>query len=379
MNKILYITHLSGKRLSRFWLTAIEAAHEMDYEFHLACNMCEIDCDLWEEDCKKYKVFTHQIDFNRNPMSFENIKAYKQLNNLLKRENFNIIHCNTPVGGLLGRLCGNKQKNKCIVYEAHGFHFWKGAPIFNWVIYYTVERFLAHLTDCIITINYEDYAIAKKFKLKKNGVVKYVHGVGVDIKKFRLNNFDRNVYRTKIGLNKYDFAILSIGELNKNKNHEIVIRAIAKLNNNKVHYLVAGQGELNDYLNDLTKKYHVEKQVHLLGYRMDIPQLLNSCDLYILPSKREGLNVSLLEAMAVGLPCIASKIRGNIDLLDDNISGFLFNPEDVNEITEKLKLLVYDPILRKKMSSYNLKCIKDYDISKVTIEIKDIYINTLIR
>ena len=156
MKKILYITHLSGKRVNRFWISAIYAAQALGYEFHLACNMTGAEHPAWEEGCKKYGIITHQIDFNRNPLSPQNIKAQKQLAKLLK-EGFDVVHCNTPVGGLVGRISAKKAKIPKIIYQAHGFHFWKGAPLHNWLLYYPAERLMAHKTDVLITINQEDY------------------------------------------------------------------------------------------------------------------------------------------------------------------------------------------------------------------------------
>lgn len=243
MKKLLYITHLSGSRVNRFWLTSIAAAHELGYEFHLACNMNGAEQPQFNEGCQQYRIITHHIDFNRNPLSGENKKAYKELLDLLERERFDIVHCNTPVGGLLGRLCSHKAHVPYVIYQAHGFHFWKGAPAKNWMFYYPVEKYLSRYTDALITINQEDYDAAKKFHAKQ---VYYVPGVGIDQSLFTPAYKKNMEKRKELGLSENDFVVLSVGELIPRKNHEIVIRAIAEIKKKfstiPVQYLICGTG-----------------------------------------------------------------------------------------------------------------------------------------
>ncbi len=137
-----------------------------------------------EEDEIKYGIKIHQVDFVRNPFDFKNIRAYRQVTEIIKKEKIEIIHCNTPIGGAVGRLAGKKCGIKKVIYQAHGFHFYKGAPKLNWIVYYPVEKYLAHFTDALITINTEDFRISRKFNLKKNGQKYYVPGVGINLKEF---------------------------------------------------------------------------------------------------------------------------------------------------------------------------------------------------
>ena len=167
-----------------------------------AGNFCDAIQEKIENDERDYNVILHQIDLSRSPYSKDNIKAYEQLCKIIIDENIDVIHCNTPVGGLLGRLASQKCKVKKVIYQAHGFHFYKGALLKNWLLYYPVEKWLAHKTDAIITINKEDYELAnKKFHLRKNGKVYYVPGVGIDTAQYKNEKTVRVEKRKELGLN----------------------------------------------------------------------------------------------------------------------------------------------------------------------------------
>jgi glycosyltransferase involved in cell wall biosynthesis len=335
MKKMLMIASVPSM-IGQFNMNNIQILINLGFEVEVACDWG--DRSVWtdekvndlKEKLNALDVIYHQIDYSRSPFSIGcHIKSYKQTLKLLRENSYEFVHCHTPIASAVTRLACKKTNTKCI-YTAHGFHFYKGAPIKNWIIFYPIEKWLSKYTDILITINKEDYNRAKeKFKMKQ---LEYVPGVGIDISKFQIKNFNRDEYRSRLGLKSDDFVILSVGELNKNKNHEIVINAIAKLGYSNIKYLIAGQGDLDRYLIELANHLGIGDKVNILGFRKDIPELLNSSDLYILPSLREGLNVSLLEAMASGLPCIGSKIRGNVDLKD----VYLFKVNNEEDLVSKI-------------------------------------------
>ena len=303
--------------------------------------------------------------------------AKKQLLNLMKRENYDVVHCNTPIGGVLGRICAKKARIPYVIYEAHGFHFWTGAPIKNWICYYTIERYMAHFTDMLITINDADYVQAKKFRLKKNGRVEKVPGVGVDLSKF-----DKEKRKTEKGeeirlslrktwnIDPSAFVFVSVGELNDNKNQEVAIRALAKANNLNFYYLICGEGENRKYLVELAEQLGVGKQVKLLGFQSNIPEVLLACDCFVFTSFREGLPGALMEAMASGLPCIASRIRGCTDLLEG--SDYLFNPSDADELAGKMIRIVNSEECQKEVVR-NRKSVINFDLEHAVKSLKDLY------
>lgn len=370
MKKILYVTHLSGKRVSRLWISAITAAAKEGYQIHLACNEEQIEEPGWSDDCKRYGIIDHHINFNRNPLSRDNILAKKQLMELMKKERFDLVHCNTPIGGVLGRICAAKTKIPYVIYQAHGFHFWKGAPLKNWLCYYPVERFLARYTDLLITINKEDYACAQKFKLRHRGRVAYVPGVGVDIDKITEQQVDYDGKRTELGLSHDAIVFISVGELNENKNHITAIKAFALANIPNSHFLLCGVGEKQSELERLCCELGINEKVHFLGFRTDVIEILKISNVFIFPSKREGLSVALMEAMACGLPCAASRIRGNVDLLPN--SELLFDSMDnVTLATCMKKALVED--VKKNEIRKNNTVLRECSITAIINKMREVY------
>lgn len=346
--KILFISNISGKQVGSFSMASIYAAHETGMEFHIASNFNQSSKEQQLQDEKQYGITIHQIDFIRNPLNLKNIRAYRQLVNLIKREGIDIIHCNTPIGGVCGRLAGKKCGVKKIIYQVHGFHFYKGASFVNCTLFKWAEKILAHWTDVIITINQEDYEAARKFNLRNHGKVYYVPGVGIDCEMYRSVEVNRDEIRLSLGLKETDIVCISMGDLIPRKNYSTAIKAIAKCDNKNIQYLICGKGGELENLQRLSKEENISDRVHFLGFRSDIKELLKASDIFLFTTLQEGMPRSMMEAMASGLPCVASKIRGNVDLLEDEKSGYLVNPCDDTIIAEKLDILSSDEELRKK-------------------------------
>ena len=298
-------------------------------------------------------------------------KSITQVKKMCDENHYNLLHCHSPIGSVVARIAARnaRKSGTKVIYTAHGFHFYKGAPKKNWILFYPVEKICSRWTDVLITINKEDYGFAKKHM--SAGRVEYVPGIGVDTKKFQLENFDRIAKRQELGIKEDDFFVLSVGELNQNKNQEVIVRAIAKMNNSKIHYFIAGKGEKADYLQELAKQLGVN--LHLLGYRTDIVELLNTADVYAFPSYREGLSVALMEAMAAGLPCVVSKIRGNVDLIENGVGGYLSQPSDIEGFMLAMNELVSQKNNRNQYSDNNKKTVKNFDTEYVVNRVRKIY------
>lgn len=279
--------------------------------------------------------------------------AYRKTKKLITTEHYNLIHCHSPVGGAICRLAakGERKKGTKVIYTAHGFHFYDGAPLKNWMIFYPVEKWLSKFTDVLITINQEDYKRAgRKFQAKQTV---YVPGIGVDTEKFAPCQSKRVKIREELGLKNSQIMILSVGELNENKNHESVVRAIAGLN---LTYVIVGKGELKEKLESTAKECGVD--LRLMGFCTNVSDFYDAADVYILPSIREGLNVSLMEAMASGLPVACGKIRGNTDLIDHP----LFDPLNIKEIKEAITTAIEN---KDDLGQKNLKKIRSFDLKTV--------------
>lgn len=373
MPKILFLSNIS-KKVNSFSIASIKAAKLMNFDFFYGANWENADKEQILLDEKKYGISIVNIPLNRSPFSLANFKAYKYLRQYIIDNDIDYIHCNTPVGGLLGRLAGKRAGVKKIIYQAHGFHFYKGAPLSHWLLYYPIEKWLAHKTDALITINREDYQIAcNKFHLKNNGKVYYVPGVGIDFSLYIYDITERQIKRNELGLTESNIVLISMGDLIARKNYPVAIKAIAKLTNPNVKYLICGRGPDEQELKKLVRKYSLENQVFFLGYRTDIKELLNASDIFILTSKQEGLARSLMEGMAAGLPCIASKIRGNTDILDEGKGGYLVSVDDIEGYSNAISKLIKDDQKIKAFGQWNLKKIQNYSIEAIALCIKSIY------
>ncbi|HGH7179060.1 TPA: glycosyltransferase family 4 protein [Bacillus luti] len=371
MKKMLFISNITNN-ITNFSLPSIVTSQELGYEFHLAA-----DCSNFKGDASKYRVTIHQIDLVRNPFSPKNIKAYKQMLNLIKEEQFDVIHCNTPIGGILGRFCGKKMKVSKVIYTAHGFHFYKGAPLLKRILFQSAERWMARYTDAIITMNQEDYQAACNFKLRKNRSVYFIPGVGVDTGLYQSVQIDQAALKSSLGLKENDIVLIAMGDLIRRKNYASSIKAIAKANNKNLQFLICGKGPELDNLQTLAKELEVEDQVHFLGFRSDIKELLSIADVFLFTTYQEGLPRSMMEAMASGLPCIASKVRGNVDLIVEGKGGFLREPNDVKGIAECISKLALNESLRKEMSLFNLESINQFDVENVKRIMREIYLKEL--
>ena len=367
--KLLYVTSLSGVRINGFMRSAIVAAKSLGIEFTMACNMDDADMELYNEDCKEYGIKTVHIDFDRNPLGKKNLLAKKQLFQLMEKEKYDAVHCNTPIGGVIGRICAKKANIPYVIYQAHGFHFWKGAPLKNWLFYYPVERYLARYTDVLVTINHEDYQRAKKFHLKDGGRVEYVHGVGVNMSKVSEVTVDRERKRNELGIPENAELFVTVGELIDRKNQVTAIDAFEKAKITNAHLIICGQGERMEYLRSYIKSKGLASCVHLLGFRQDITEVLKASDVFVFPSLQEGLPVALMEAMACGLPCVASRIRGNTDLLGEQYN-YLFEPKDVERLSVLLSQIVED---KTSIGAYCVEAVKLFDFFPVVKEFESLY------
>lgn len=365
--KILYVTTIS-LTMNSFFKSHVEMLVGQGHQVDIACNHRDLPLDpLFSRlGCGFY-----QVDFSRSPRSADNLRAYGQLKQVIRKGGYHIVHCHTPNASVITRLVCRKFRKKTglqVFYTAHGFHFYKGASLKNWLIFYPVEKFCSRLTDRLITINREDYALAKeKFHCPQ---VHYVPGVGIDLSRFDRVPVDRRAKRRELGVPEDACLILSVGELNENKNHRCVLQAMAEMENQHVHYAVAGVGDRREQLLAQAEALGLSDRFHLLGYRTDVGELYRCADIFCFPSLREGLSVSVMEAMASGLPCVVSRIRGNVDLIDGN-PRFLFDPRDPAQCRASLEAM--DQTAREEAQAYNRQKAACYAIDNVLERMREIY------
>lgn len=363
-----------ASNLDNFNRGNVEILLDQGYEVTLAANFhteedtnSQEKIDSFAREMREKGVHIVQIDFSRKMGSLaRQLKSLGQVRKLLKRQ-FRLIHCHAPICAAIVRIEAQKYRRKGktkVLYTAHGFHFFAGAPALNWLLYYPAEKWMSRYTDVLFTINKEDYTRAAKSFYALRTV--RLPGVGVDTEKFSKRVEDRWERRRALGLTDSDKMLLSVGELNENKNHELGILALARAvsgggrGTDGLHYFICGQGRLRARLEALAAEKGLKDRVHFLGYRSDIGQILACADIFLSLSKREGLPVSLMEAMCSGLPGIVTRVRGNTDLVRDGIEGRVVGYE-AEELAQVLEWAAVNEKSLGQMGNKARKRIKKFD------------------
>lgn len=370
----------TGGFLKGFLLSDMKLLKQMGYEVHCAANGKSVSTFVPTDLFANEGITFHQIDFSStNPLSKDSLIACKQFKQLMHEYQFDFVHVHTPIPGVIVRLAtiSNRKKGCIVAYTTHGLTFPKGCSLKAKIIYGGIEWLCSWLCDAVITINKEDYMQMKKMACKR---VYHICGVGVDTSKYHNCIIDRNVYRGELGLQKDDIAILEIGELSYRKNHKIIIDALSKLTNEKYVFVICGKAMNKSGTFDFLKKYCEEKNVRtiFLGFRKDIPEIIRCSDVVVLPSLREGLGLAGVEALASGKPVIGSNIQGIKDYIIDGETGYLCNPNSVDEFAEKIKLLS-DEKIRELMASNCISKAEEFSIDISLKQREKIYKELLIK
>ena len=373
MKKFL-ITATVQSHICQFHKPLIDIMKRNGYEVHVAARN-----NLDEKNGLRLDFADNVFDipFERSPFSFKNIEAYKALKKIIDSGEYDIISCNTPVGGILTRMAaaGKRKNGTKVFYTAHGFHFYKGAPIKNWLLYYPVEWFYSLFTDAIITINEEDFRLAKKnFRCR----VERIHGVGVDPERYYpVSDEEKNRIREELGYSENDKIILCVGELLPNKNQGMLIDAmkLAKRENLNVKVLFAGNGPERECLEKIAKENGLEKNIDFLGYCTILEKYQKASDISVSCSIREGLGLNLIEAMLSGNPIVATSNRGHDELVVSGVNGFLVKIGEKEKLAEKLLCLIDDPESAEKMGLEGLNAAKKYSTPEVKKELEAIFLS----
>ncbi|WP_330112135.1 glycosyltransferase family 4 protein (plasmid) [Cetobacterium somerae] len=364
MKRILIVTTIQNT-IEAFLIPHIKMLERNEYEVWIATN---IQKEIPEELKNNRWI---NISFSRNPFSKNSFRAIKEMKELIKNNNFEVIHFHTPVASFLGRYAAMKKKQKNIIYTAHGFHFFKGAPLKNWLIYYSMEKLAINWTDKIITINEEDFQRAQKMARKNTKVYK-IDGVGLSLENYRNGNFNKIKEELKISEN--EFVISMIGELNKNKNQIQLLKAVSLLKNkgiNNIRIVLVGVGNQKNILEEEAKKNNLK--IDFLGYRKDVKDIIAASHIICSMSYREGLPRNIMEGMAQGKSFIVTNIRGNQDIIKSNKNGLLVEVDDFKETAYKIESLIKDRNMISKMAENNFIDVNKFSIEKILKEMEKIY------
>ncbi len=381
MKSALIVTSVASM-VDQFLLSSIQLLQDMNYEVTVACNFengstCSAERIVeLKQRLDDLKVEYHHLNFDRNIFSFSNnYSAYKALKKLVTTKKYTLVHCHSPIGGIVTRLACIKTRKKGtkVLYTAHGFHFYKGAPLKNWLMYYPIEKFFSRLCDMVITINKEDYECAKKhFKTE----IKRIHGIGVDPERFYpANEIKKQELREYCGLSKEDFVIICTGELNDNKNQKLLIDAtdILKRRIPNIKVLLAGNGPNREILSEYIKKLNLQNFVNLLGYRSDLEKIIPATDLIVSCSIREGLGLNVIEGMMCQKAVVATYNRGHKELIQDGINGYLVPHDNADYLAECIHKIYTNPYIADDFAIKNFDITKMYSTNHVCEEISRFY------
>lgn len=369
MKKILFVANIQ-RHFMAFHLPYMKWLKNQGYEVHCAANGGEVKIPIVDKQ--------FNICIQRSPFHWNNIKAYRQLKDIIRSEGYDLVHCHTAMGSVVARLA-SRSFRKCgslkVLYTAHGFHFFKGAPIQYWLFYYPVEKYLSRFTDVIITINHEDYNLIKTHSFK-NKETFIIPGIGINTDRlFRQSVGLKNELRQQYGYKVDDIILIYVAEYIERKNHKFILDAVPdlvrKIPNIKI--LFAGKGKLFEQAQEYAKKLQVQDYVNFLGFRKDIAQLIVLSDIGISSSRQEGLPMNVAEELYTGLPVVVSEERGHKELVEHGVNGFIYPQMDQDSFVQMVVTLAKDPVLRAKMSENAKKMIQRFTIENTLNAMANIY------
>lgn len=367
MKKVLIVTTVSGF-LPQFEKNNVKLLREAGCEIHYASNFKNPIYAFQEADLKMQGIRLHQIDIAKSPFKIRtNLRAVRQLLHIIEENAIDIVHCHNPMGGAAGRaavwLSGRKPY---VIYTAHGFHFYKGAPMRNWMLFYPAERLLARMTDLIVTINREDFERAQKFRLKAGGSVFQIHSVGVDRKRFSPKQEKGENKRKELRIPQKAFHIITAAELNDNKNQKVIVGALAALTQQDIYYTVCGKGQGECRLRELIREKGLENRIRLIGFRTDMEEILQTADCFAFPSYREGFGVAAVEALLCGVPLIVSDNRGTREYAVQGKNALICRADSTEEFAQAINTLYKEKALRERMAH----CCRDSAMKFTTEEVE---------
>lgn len=366
--KVLFLATVYT-HLANFHIPYVKLLQEKGCEVHAAAS----SADGRREEIEATGVLCHEIRFSRSPFRLDNLNAFCQIIALFKSHHFRLIHVHTPIAAFLGRLAAKITKQGSVLYTAHGFHFYKGASCLNWLVYYTAEKIAARWTDCLITINKEDFTNAERIGFKPDKSLCLINGVGVDVEKYSSLSKTGNI-RKELNLPADAVVVACMAELSAVKNHSFLLDVWGKIaqKNENIYLLLVGTGKDGQKLKLKVQNKHIQR-ILFLGFRCDIKDILADTDLVVLTSKREGLPKSIMEAMAAGRSVVATNVRGNRDLADNERTGLLVELGDVHGLVNALERLISDRELRLSMGLAGRERIVDYSLQNILMNMSGIY------
>lgn len=370
--KILYVANVAKEHFCKFYINEFKELSRMGWEIDIACRM---DADV------PFVSHAFPMPWNRSPFRLSTFKGVRELRKIIDNNGYDILYCTTPIGGLVGRLAAKRCKFRPIViYIAHGFHFFKGSSVLSWILYYPVEKWLAKYTDVLITVNSEDFLFAKKkFPVKKIVKINEI-GANTGIYRKTIVSPEENLnIKKEIGIEKNFPILFYAAEISKLKNQTYllsVIRELVSLGFDPV-LLLPGRDQTSGRFQRRADFVGLKNRVKLLGFRQDLNKIIHVADFCTPSSRREGLGLNVVEAMAAGIPVVAVDNRGHRQTIVSGVNGFLVSIKSPDEMCSKIVYLINHPEIREKFEKNGIITSESYDFSAVFPTIMSIYSSSL--
>lgn len=368
--KILLVANVAKEHIRKFHIPTIMLLRNHGWQVDVACKM---DAEIPEAS------HAYAMCWERSPFTIRTIRGIQDLKRLIEKNKYDIIYCHTPVGGLVARFASMKSRKSGtkVVYCAHGLHFYKGAPIVNWILYYPIEKLMARFTDMFITINPEDFErVHKNFNPRMD--VKRINGIGVDFDRLDIDNkkYIRRTYRQNLGIPENAIVLIYVAEILKNKNQSMLIRMLSLLHKRNIicWLLLPGPNHQNGEFKRLADTLGVSEYVKFLGWRSDVGELMAASDIYVASSIREGFGINLIEAQYCHLPVVASSNRGHRAIIKDGENGFLVRINDSLSMANRIEDLINNPALYQHMAQID---VSSYSCMSVAANIEQYLIEAL--
>ncbi|MGT2716207.1 glycosyltransferase family 4 protein [Streptococcus respiraculi] len=385
MKKIL-ITATTAYMIKSFEIPNIQLLQDMGYDVEVAVNFDKSRNPMDEQSIENFKkslsdigVRFYEVPFTNSISSVgKHVTAYRKIKELVKSNQYVAVHTHTPFASVITRLALRHFKDIKKIYTAHGFQFTKGSSKLDWLIFYPIEKYMSKYTDVLITINHEDYTLLtdKKFSMKKSYLI---NGVGVSDQIFyRLSKEKINEIKNELGITPHRKVLLYVASFTSRKNHAFLLKVLDKMKaqNPNILLLLAGSGNEENKIRALVSEKGLEDHIKFVGDTSSINELMNSSDVLVSTSKREGLPVNIIEGMLVGLPCVVSNVRGNRDLVVNEKNGYVL-PFEAEVFADKILGILSDETEYKKMSDASLELSKRYTLEIIREEMTSIYLSIL--
>lgn len=366
--RILLVANVAKEHVLKFHVPTIKMFKENGWYVDVACS---------GKEEVPYCDHQYHMSYKRSPFTLATFKGIVELKKIINNGDYDIIYCHTPVGGMVARLAAQnaRKKGTKVIYFAHGYHFYKNAPKLNWAIFYPMEKIMSKITDSIILLNDEDYELTRK----RFGTCKayQIDSIGVDLSRFKVENYEdiRIKYRKQMNIPQDATVLIYLAELLRNKNQTFLMEVLKLIlqKNTNVYLVLAGfdhsEGEFAKY----AEKIGVSDHIRFLGWREDVGNLYATSDICTPTSIREGFGLNLVEAMACGVPVVATRNRGHETIINNGVNGFLVELGDSNSFAEKVLELINNNELKQKFIAAGFDDKEKFSSEKVLENLKEIF------